>query len=145
MRQSISCDGTSATYRLEVRWNDRLIVQQTVRGGGLRHDRPLYVFRNIDLPPGDAAIHVTFQRVEPVTPTTHRNISSGERDEARHSEAIGDDRRRREMEERTRGREEAIAPSLSLEQSLHLESRKVVLVSYDAERRALTVLNDPSR
>src|SRR4030095_4356839 len=67
MRQSMSCVGTSATYRLEVHWNGRLIVRQTIRGGGLRHDRPLYLFRNIDLPPGDAAIHVTFQRVEPVT------------------------------------------------------------------------------
>ena len=145
MRQSISCVGTSATYRLEVRWNDRLIVQQIVRGGGLRHDRALYVFRNVDLPPGEAAIRVTFERVEPVTPTTHRNTSPGERDEERHSEAMGDDRRRREMDERTRGREEAIPPSLSLERTVHLESRKVVLVTYDAERRALTLVNDPSR
>ena len=40
---------------------------------------------------------------------------SRERDEERHSTAMGDDRRRRELEERTRGREEAIPPSLSLE------------------------------
>ena len=145
MRQSMSCVGTSATYRLEVHWNDRLIVRQTIRGGGLRRDRPLYLFRNIELPPGDAAIHVTFQRVESVTPPTHRNTSPGERDEERHSEAMGDDRRRRETEERIRGREEAIPPSLSLERSLHLESRKVVLVTYDAERRALAVVNASSR
>src|SRR5262245_13377727 len=44
MRQSIACAGTTATYHLEVLWNDRVILQQTVRGGGLRHDRPLYVF-----------------------------------------------------------------------------------------------------
>jgi hypothetical protein len=58
---------------------------------------------------------------------------------------MSDDRRRREMDERTRGREEAIPPSLSLERTVHLESRKVVLVTYDAERRALTLVNDPSR
>src|SRR4029079_17327111 len=113
MRQSMSCVGTSATYLLEVRWNDRLIVHQTVRGGGLRHDRPLYLFRNIELPPGDAAIRVAFQRVEPLTPNA-------------------------------RAHEEAIPSSLSLEQHLHLESRKVVLVTYDPERRTLTVTRDPS-
>ena len=145
MRQSVSCVGTSATYRLEVRWNDRLIVQQTVRGGGLRHDRPLYVFRNIDLPPGDAAIRVAFQRVEPVTPPARPSTSSGERDEERHSPTMGDDRRRREIEERIRGREEAIPPSLSVERNFHLESRKVVLVTYDADRRDLAVMEDARR
>jgi hypothetical protein len=144
MRQAISCVGTSAAYRLEVRWNDRLIVQQTVRGGGLRHDRSLYVFRNIDLPAGDAAIRVTFQRVEAVAPSANRN-GSGERDEERHSEAMGEDRLRREVEERTRGREEAIPASLSLERNLHLESRRVVLVTYDAERRDLVIMEDGRR
>jgi hypothetical protein len=142
MRQSMACAGTTATYRLDVRWNDRLVLQQTVRGGGLRHDRPLYLFRDIDVPPGDASIRVRFDRVESVTPTAHRDTSSRERQEERDSTAMGDDRRRRELEERTRGREEAIPPSLSLERRLHLESRKVILVTYDAERRDLVVVAD---
>ncbi len=145
MRQSVACEGTSASYRLEVRWNERVILQQTVRGGGLRHDRPLYLFRNIDLPPGDAAIRVVFQRVEPVTSPADRYRPPRGSDEERQTATMGEDRRRREREERTRGREEAIPPSLLLEQYLHLESRKVILVTYDAERRTLTVVNDPSR
>ena len=145
MRQSMACVGTTASYRLEVRWNDRVMLQQTVRGGGLRHDRALYLFRDIDLPPGDASIRVRFDRVDPVTPTAHRDTSSRERDEERHSTAMGDDRRRRELEERTRGREEAIPPSLSLPRHVHLESRRVTLVTYDAEQRALTVVEDASR
>jgi hypothetical protein len=144
MRQSMACVGTTATYRLEVRWNDRIILQQTVRGGGLRHDRALYLFRDIDLPPGDASIRVRFDRLESVTLPAHRDTSSNERDEERHSTAMGDDRRRRELEERTRGREEAIPPSLSLERHLHLSPRKVILVTYDAQGRALTVLEDGS-
>jgi hypothetical protein len=144
MRQSMACVGTTASYRLEVRWNDRVILEQTVRGGGLRHDRGLYLFRDIDLPPGDASIRVRFDRLESVTPPAHRDTSSNERDEERHSTAMGDDRRRRELEERTRGREEAIPPSLSLERRLHLSPRKVILVTYDAEGRALTVLEDGS-
>lgn len=145
MRQSLACVGTTATYRLEVRWNDRVILQQIVRGGGIRHDRPLYVFRNIDLPPGDAAIRVVFARVEPLTPAARGNTSPGERDDERQSVAMGEDRRRREMEERTRGREEAIPPSLSLERDFRLQPRKVVLVTYDAERRDLVVVQDPRR
>ena len=145
MRQSMACVGTTASYHLEVRWNDRVMLQQTVRGGGLRHDRALYLFRDIDLPPGDASIRVRFDRVDSVTPAAHRDTSSRERDEERHSTAMGDDRRRRELEERTRGREEAIPPSLSLERQLHLESRRVTLVTYDAGQRALTVVEDASR
>ncbi|HEU4937932.1 MAG TPA: hypothetical protein VFT39_15845 [Vicinamibacterales bacterium] len=141
MRQSIACAGTTATYRLEVRWNDEVILQQSVRGGGLRHDRPLYLFRDIRLPPGDGTIVVQFARVESVPASTHRENSSDERDEGRQSMAMNDARRRRELEERTRGREEAIPPSLSLERRLHLASRKVVLVTYDAERRDLVVID----
>jgi hypothetical protein len=140
MRQSIACAGTTATYRLEVRWNDEVILQQSVRGGGLRHDRPLYLFRDIPLPPGDGTIVVQFARVESVPASAHRENSSDERAEGRHSTAMNDARRRRELEERTRGREEAIPPSLSLEGRLHLASRKVVLVTYDAERRDLVVV-----
>ncbi len=114
MRQPMSCVGTSATYRLEVRWNDQMIVQQTIRGAGLRHDRPLYLYRNIDLPPGDAVIRVAFQRVESVTGSA-------------------------------RAREEAVPPSLLFERHLQLKSRKVVLVTYDAERRDLVIVEDVSR
>ena len=114
MRQSMSCVGTSATYRLEVRWNDRVIAQQTIRGGGLRHDRPLYLFRDIVLPPGDATIRVAFQRVESVTGNARKT-------------------------------EEAVPPSLLLERQLELKSRQVTLVTYDAERRDLVIVEDVRR
>jgi hypothetical protein len=114
MRQSMACIGTTATYRLEVRWNDRVVLQQSVRGGGLRHDRPLYLFHDINVAPGDAAVRVQLDRVESI-----RSIA--------------------------RGRNEAIPPSLLLERRLHLESRKVVLVTYDAERRDLVVVQDAGR
>lgn len=143
MRQSMSCVGTSATYRLEVRWNDRVIVQQTIRGGGLRHDRPLYLFRDIALPPGDSAIRVQFERVESVR--TSNDSSPDASDEARHSTAMDDGRRRRELEERVRGREEAIPPSLSLERRLRLISRQVVLVTYDADLRTFRLIEEGPR
>lgn len=114
MRQPMACVGTTATYRLEVRWNNRVVLQQIIRGGGLRHDRPLYLFHDIHVPPGDAAVRVQLDRVESV-----RSIA--------------------------RGRDEAIPPSLLLERRLPLEARKVALVTYDAERRALIVVQDGVR
>ena len=143
MRQSMSCVGTSATYRLEVRWNDRVIVQQTIRGGGLRHDRPLYLFRDIALPPGDSAIRVQFERVESVR--TSNDSSPDASDEARHSTAMDNGRRLRELEERVRGREEAIPPSLSLERRLRLISRQVVLVTYAADLRTFRLIEEGPR
>src|SRR6187549_1661116 len=50
MRQAVVCEGTTAAYRLEVRRDSLLLVDQIVRGGGVRHDRPLYVSRDIALP-----------------------------------------------------------------------------------------------
>jgi len=145
MRQSVACVGTTATYRLEVRWNDEVILQQTVRGGGLRHDRPLYLFRDIPLSPGEGTVGVQFDRVESVSASPHRERSSDEREEARHSTAIDDVRRRRELEERTRGREEAIPSSLSLERRVRMISHRVVLVTYDADLRTFRMVEDGPR
>ena len=67
MRQALICEGTTASYRLEVRREGSDIVDQIVRGGGLRHDRSLYVFRDIPLPPGETDISVRFVRIDPTT------------------------------------------------------------------------------
>jgi hypothetical protein len=144
MRQAVVCEGTTAAYRLEVRRDGALIADQIVRGGGLRHDRPLYVFRDISLPPGDAAISVRFVRVDSAAAGASSGTPSALRsDDDRHSNAMDDGRRRREGEERIRGREEAIAASLSLERRFHFVAREVILVTYDAERRELVALERP--
>ena len=64
MRQPVACEGTTAEYRLEVRIEGALVADRVVRGGGLRRDRRLYVFEEIVLPPGEAAVDVTFDRVD---------------------------------------------------------------------------------
>ena len=138
MRQAVVCEGTTAAYRLEVRRDGTLIADQIVVGGGLRHDRPLYVFRDILLPPGDAAIRVRFVRVDAAAARASSGTPSALRsDDDHHSDAMDDDRRRREGEERIRRREEAIPASLSLERRFRFVAREVILVTYDAERREL--------
>lgn len=146
MRQSEICEGTTASYRLEVRHNGVVIADHTVRGGGFRHDRPLYVSREMPLPSGDAAISVTFARID--SPQSHVSEKEhGERPRSelqeRESHAMDPDRRRREEEERLHSREEAVPPMLSLERRLRLASRQVVLVTYDPERRELVVIDGP--
>lgn len=68
MRQARVCDGVSATYRLEVELDERVVVAEVVHGGGLRRDRPIYVFREVPLPPGEVEIDVRFARREPAPP-----------------------------------------------------------------------------
>ena len=141
MRQAVVCTGTTATYRLEVLREGAVIADQIVRGGGLRHDRPLYVFRDISLPPGDAAIAVRFFRVDVVGKQTASDAAPAGSPQDRHS--MNDDRRRREDEERIRGQEEAIPAVLPLERRFHFMPREVILVTYDAERRELVALERP--
>ena len=50
MRQAVVCEGKTASYRLEVRRDDSLVASALLHGGGLRHDRRLYVLRELDVP-----------------------------------------------------------------------------------------------
>jgi hypothetical protein len=149
MRQAVICEGTTAAYRLEVRHQGELIADQVVRGGGLRHDRPLYVSREIQLLPGDSVISVKFTRLDsqkpPATSEHERSEHAGAEafGAERRSSAIDSDRRRREGEERLHSREEAVPALLTLEQRLRLSSREVTLVTYDAQRRELIVIGSP--
>jgi hypothetical protein len=144
MRQAVVCTGTTAAYRLEVRREGAVIADQIVRGGGLRHDRPLYVFREMSMPPGDAAIAVRFVRVDAVSePTASGTAAPADSPREHQSAAMDDERRRREDEERIRRQEEAIPSLLSLDRRFHFMPREVILVTYDAERRELVAVERP--
>jgi len=132
MRQAVVCDGATAAYRLEVRYNGAVIGERVVRGGGLRQDRRLYVFEEFPLPAGEAAIAVRFERLDSGTPA----VAAPEN----HPEAT---RREREANQQQRG--EAVPARSSLEQRLRFSTRKVILVTYDPERRALVAVQDAPR
>jgi hypothetical protein len=150
MRQSVICEGTTASYRLEVRREGALVAEQTVRGGGLHHDRPLYVFREIPMRAGETAISITFLRIDnPTTthdePADHAAGKPSHGNGRREGKSMDPDRRRREDEERVLQRGEAVPASLSIEETFHFAPREVVLVTYDAERRKLVALDRPSQ
>jgi hypothetical protein len=153
MRQTLVCEGTTASYRLEVRREGKVIAGQIVRGGGLHHDRPLYVFREIPVPAGDTAISVRFVRIESTTAIGADARAGGDapvtgsasRDAGPGSSAIDPERRRRESEERFWQRGEAAPATLLLEDRIHFVAREVILVTYDAERRELVAVREPLR
>lgn len=131
MRQQVICEGTSARYRLEVRRNGATIATAELRGGGLRHDRQLYVFREIALAPGRAELEVRLARVDTVTPSraldTHRE--SGDEFE------WGTDRAAHESAERARRVADALPPFLAWRDTVTLASHEVVILTFDRGTR----------
>jgi hypothetical protein len=134
MRQEVVCEGTTATYRLRVWRGDDLVEDAVLRGGGLRNDRPMYLLRDYDLPPGGHRLRVEVRRVEVnVEDTVAATADAG----------LSLDRSVREAEERQRRRLDAMPSVLELEDSFVLAAREVVLVTYDAETRRLRLVQPP--
>lgn len=113
MRQPRVCEGTSASYRLEVIYNDSVIDSRILRGGGLRRDRRMYVLRELPVPSGAADLVVRVNRIEEPSPVSDP-VAPG-------SAAF-------------------VPAQLSLRTRLHVAPREVVLVTYDEQRRVLTAV-----
>ena len=137
MRQPIICEGTSAEYRLTVLHDGVVAAERLVHGGGLRHDRRIYVFQELPLAPGEGTIEVRFDRID--ADTSH--VAEPETDhDGRKSERDPDDR---EAEQRDRQSGETVPAHLMLTQRLQIRSREVILVTYAQERRALAAIRAP--
>jgi hypothetical protein len=114
MRQAVVCDGTTAEYRLQVRVGGTLAVDRIVHGGGLRHDRRLYVLEELPVAPGDTAVAVRFDR-----------LGAGGSPPGSGTEA----------------RVESVPPHLSFERHVVFSPRQVVLITYAAEAQGLVSLS----
>lgn len=64
MRRAEECVGEYVDYELSITV-DRSTRVDTVSPSGLRRDRPVYVLRELRVPPGDHAVEVHFQPVAP--------------------------------------------------------------------------------
>ena len=138
MRQRTVCAGTSARYHLEVRRDERVIATAELRGGGLRGDRQLYVFRELAIPSGTSDIAVRLVRLDSTV-----SLDSSDSPDA-DAEDRPDDAGRRT----TRGRPEAdgsrsrrladmVPARLELRERVTLAPREVLLVTYDSDSRRL--------
>jgi hypothetical protein len=136
MRQAVECEGTTASYRFQVWVDTALVGEGVLRGGGFRHDRPLYLLRDLAVPPGIHDLRVEMTRVE--SPAGDSAVAT-----AADTAGLSLDRGIREDEERYRRRLEALPPALSLRQRVSLGSRQVVLVGYDSDARTLALKSGP--
>lgn len=134
MRQRVDCEGRFATYSLRVDNDGRSIAEMVVKGAGLRHDRPLYVLRELDVAPGRRRLHVSFTRRERTdgdaaafAPAASRDADTG----------LFAGRAEREAEERARRARAAIPPRLTLDTVVTLRAGDVMVVTLDQEARAL--------
>lgn len=66
MRQEEQCEGRVLPYRLQVMLDGAPTADELVRAAGARHDRPLYVFRELALEPGAHALAIRFFRAEEI-------------------------------------------------------------------------------
>ena len=149
MRQAVVCEGTTASYHLEVLRNDSLVASALLHGGGLRHDRRLYVLRELSVPSGRSTIDVRLLRMDSVATrpdSERRPPEAREHDEsaehaARDARQRDDDDRRatisRDLDERRRRVADEVPPALTLHEVVTLSPREVLLVTYDQESRRL--------
>lgn len=64
MRQAEVCEGRIVPHHLLVRLDGGVVVDEMVRGAGAKQDRPLYVYYDIPLRPGEHRVAVSFIREE---------------------------------------------------------------------------------
>jgi len=130
MRRRLDCAGRFASYLLRVEVDGRPTSEEVVRGGGLRHDRPIHVLRELPVPPGSRRIRLTLVRRDSVeAPAARDSIVAGP------DSGLFAGRAERELAERARRRQAAIPPRLELDTTVTLRPRGVALITWDAERK----------
>jgi hypothetical protein len=137
MRQTEICEGTTARYRLEVRRDDSLLVTMLVRGGGLRHDRQLYVLRDVAVPVGRATVDVRLTRIDSSAAPSTREERPDDAGEAHERREDGDDDDDRGDDARRRRMADEVPAVLRFHDAVELRPREVLLVTYDQSQRRL--------
>ncbi|MEO8478753.1 MAG: hypothetical protein ABI542_03900 [Gemmatimonadota bacterium] len=134
MRQRLECEGTTASYALEIHVDGQEIDSRVLRGGGLRHDRPMYLLDDLVIAPGAHHLVVTLTRRE------EEPDDVGDEDDRIASvvdTGIFAGRAQRELEERDRRKRAAIPGSLRLDTLIVFREHEVKLMTFDAERQLL--------
>ena len=130
MRQPVVCEGAPAEYRLSVSYGGRVVAERLVRAGGLRQDRSLYVFHEVPLDTGDAAIEVRFDRLGPDAPPGASVESRNEMAQQGNGGPPAATRRS--------GPPAPVIPAASAHPATRSDSRHVL-----PERRALVAVDEP--
>ena len=135
MRQRTVCAGASARYHLEVRRDERVIATAELRGGGLRGDRQLYVFRELAIPSGTSDIAVRLVRLDS---TVSPDATDAEAEDRQDDAGRRSTRERPDADvSRSRRLADMVPARLELRERVTLAPREVLLVTYDSESRRL--------
>lgn len=140
MRLRTKCEGFSARYLLTISLGDTQLASDTLRGGGLRHDRPLHVFREHSLSPGEQRLRIEVSRVDEGGLSPAEEAPSGQTMDA---DTLLGGRADREREERARRTAEAMPRLLLLDTVMTIPARRVVLVTFDNNIRRLVARMEP--
>lgn len=134
MRREEVCERRILPYRLQVRLDGRTVYDELVRASGAREDRPLFVFRELPVAPGEYRLEVRWER--------ERNGVSGSGDDDAHeaTEAAEEHERREAHDSAPRPAPRRTTPeNLELKAVLRLDAGDVSLVTYDLDHQRLVV------
>lgn len=138
MRLRTQCEGFTARYLLTISVGGRQLTNDTLRGGGLRHDRPLHVFREYELSPGDQRLRIEVSRVDEGEASL---VSETQEREA--ADTLLGGRADRERDERARRTAEAMPQRLVVDTVMTIPAKRVVLVTFDNNVRRLVARMEP--
>jgi hypothetical protein len=104
----------------------RVLAADTVRGGGLRNDRPMHLFREYAMAPGERHVTVTLRRIDAAV------LPDSTADATTAAGTGAADRETREAQERRVRRAEALPALVRLDSTLAVSAQRVVLVTYSS-------------
>lgn len=134
MRLRTECEGFSASYQLTLTVDEDRLVVDTLRGGGLRKDRPIHLYREYELQPGSRRLRIEVNRIDDNTNATADSAATGS---GQPADTLMGGRAERERDERARRAAEAMPARLKLDTLLTVAARRVVLVTFDNSTRRL--------
>jgi hypothetical protein len=134
MRLRTECEGFSASYALAISVDEDRLVVDTLRGGGLRKDRPIHLYREYEVQPGSRRLRIEVSRIDESTNAGADTTGPGS---GQPADTLLGGRAEREREERARRAAEAMPARLLLDTLLTVAARRVVLVTFDNTTRRL--------
>ena len=136
MRLRTECQGGFARYLLTMSVDGTVRTIDTLRPGGLQHDRPIHVFRELDIDAGARHVRLEVVRLDSTTNVEPTQGSEPSREGAQGgADTLMGGREAREADERARRASEALPPRLTFDTTVTLAPRHVVLIAFDDVRR----------
>jgi hypothetical protein len=125
--------------------NGRVLARDTVRGGGLRNDRQLYVLADFVVPGGASDIEVRFNRIDQPSPgaSVDDDTSQAPSERQQHEELERQAGNDRERIARARRAADAVPHALMFRERVTLAAREIFLVTYDRDSRSLRSTRAP--